>query len=79
MQIPPTNKKLTPAQIEILALACVGLSTPNIAIRVGATLPSVRRLIRSIYKQNELHSRFDLISWAHRTGLITITLKDGNQ
>jgi len=61
---------LTPRQLEVLHLLDHGLSTPQIAARLGVSTDTVRNHIRALLRALGVHSRLQAVAEARRRGLI---------
>jgi DNA-binding CsgD family transcriptional regulator len=61
---------LTPRQLEVLHLLDHGLSTPQIAARLGVSTDTVRNHIRAMLRTLGVHSRLQAVAEARRRGLI---------
>jgi DNA-binding CsgD family transcriptional regulator len=67
---PPLVTGLTPRQLEILQLLDRGLSTTQIAERLGVQVDTVRNHIRALLRALGVHSRLQAVAEARRRGLI---------
>lgn len=63
---------LTPRQQEVLTLIAEGLSSREIAERLGISVRTVERHRENIMNRVNLHSRTDLVKYALRKGLIQL-------
>jgi DNA-binding CsgD family transcriptional regulator len=61
---------LTPRQLEVLHLLDDGLSTPQIAERLGISIETVRNHIRAILRTLGVHSRLQAVTEARKRGLV---------
>jgi DNA-binding CsgD family transcriptional regulator len=61
---------LTPRQLEVLHLLDHGLSTPQIAQRLGISIETVRNHIRAILRALGVHSRLQAVAEARKRGLV---------
>jgi DNA-binding CsgD family transcriptional regulator len=61
---------LTPRQLEVLHLLDHGLSTPQIAHRLGISIETVRNHIRAILRTLDVHSRLQAVTEARKRGLV---------
>ena len=62
--------KITPRQLEALALVCHGLSNREIAARLEVTEDDIEYLVKRLFKVTGNRSRAQLAAWAveHRLG-----------
>jgi len=63
------NPKLTRRELEVMAYAQEGLSSPEIATLMGRSPRTIENHIRSIYLKLGLHNRVDLLKAAQELGL----------
>jgi DNA-binding CsgD family transcriptional regulator len=61
---------LTPRQLEVLHLLDQGLSTPQIAGRLGISIETVRNHIRAVLRTLGVHSRLQAVAEARKRGLV---------
>jgi DNA-binding CsgD family transcriptional regulator len=61
---------LTPRQLEVLHLLDHGLSTPQIAARLGISIETVRNHIRAILRTLGVHSRLQAVAEARKRDLV---------
>ena len=61
---------LTPRQLEVLHLLDHGLSTPQIAHRLGISIETVRNHIRAILRALGVHSRLQAVAEARKRGIV---------
>lgn len=66
----PSVTELTRREIEVLELLAEGLSTREVARRLGVSLFTVRRHIESILAKTGLHSQAQAVAYAYRAGLM---------
>ena len=59
-------KRLTTRERQVLEAICRGLSTAEIATKLGVAGNTVRNYFSSLYKKLEVHSRAEVIVWAKR-------------
>ena len=59
-------KRLTTRERQVLEAICRGLSTAEIAAKLGVAGNTVRNYFSSLYKKLEVHSRAEVIVWAKR-------------
>jgi two-component system response regulator NreC len=64
---------LTPRQREVLTLIAEGLSNQEIADELSISVRTVERHRENIMKRLNLHSRVELVKYALRKGLITLS------
>ena len=62
---------LTPRQLEVLHLLDQGLSTQQLAERLGISIETVRNHIRHILRALGVHSRLEAVALAHREHLLS--------
>jgi DNA-binding CsgD family transcriptional regulator len=67
---PKLVTSLTPRQQEVLHLLDHGLSTPQIAQRLGISIETVRNHIRAILRALGVHSRLQAVAEARKRGLV---------
>lgn len=67
---PPTVTQLTRREIEVLALLAEGVSTEELAQRLGVSPFTVRRHIETILLKTGLHTRAQAVAYAYRAGLL---------
>jgi DNA-binding CsgD family transcriptional regulator len=67
---PPGDVTLTPRQRETLVLLADGLSTSEIAARLGVADETARNHIRALLRQLGVHSRLEAVVAARRLGLL---------
>lgn len=58
--------RLTTRELQVFDAICQGLSTPDIAAKLGVAANTVRNYFSSLHKKLEVHSRAELIVWAKR-------------
>ena len=68
----PSNlaTNLTPRQLEVLHLLDQGLSTQQLAERLGISIETVRNHIRAILRTLGVHSRLQAVAEARKRGLV---------
>ena len=68
----PSNlaTNLTPRQLEVLHLLDQGLSTQQLAGRLGISIETVRNHIRAILRALGVHSRLQAVAEARKRGLV---------
>jgi PAS domain S-box-containing protein len=59
---------LTPRQCEVLRLLAIGLSTTEMAIRLGISRETVRNHVRALLRELGAHSRLAAVAEARRQG-----------
>jgi DNA-binding CsgD family transcriptional regulator len=62
--------QLTPRQFEVLCLLADGLSTNDIAARLGIAAETARNHIRRLFRGLGVHSRLEAVAEARRQGLV---------
>ena len=62
--------KLTPRQHKVLRLLGVGMTTQQMAARMGLSVDTVRNHVRMVLAQLGAGSRLEAVLLAHRTGLL---------
>ena len=67
---PKLLTSLTPRQLEVLHLLDHGLSTLQIAHRLGISIETVRNHIRAILRTLGVHSRLQAVTEARKRGLV---------
>jgi PAS domain S-box-containing protein len=67
---PPSVAELTPREIEVLELLADGLSTKDLAQRLGVSPFTVRRHIESILLKTGVHTQAQAVAYAYRAGLL---------
>jgi PAS domain S-box-containing protein len=67
---PELAHKLTPRQHETLRLLGAGLTTRQMAERMGVSTETVRNHVRGVLGQLEAQSRLEAVLRAHRVGLL---------
>jgi DNA-binding CsgD family transcriptional regulator len=67
---PKLVTNLTPRQLEVLHLLDHGLSTPQIAHRLGISIETVRNHIRAVLRTLGVHSRLQAVAEARKRDLI---------
>jgi DNA-binding NarL/FixJ family response regulator len=65
-----TGGRLSPTEVEILAMVGRAASIPSIAETRGISHKTVRNHLAKIYRKLELHGRTEAMLWAARQGLI---------
>jgi len=68
----PLARRLTPRQHEILQLMASGLSSPDIAVRLGIRPATVRLHVRQILRRLGAATRTQAVSRAYRLGLVQL-------
>lgn len=58
--------RLTSRELQVFEAICQGLSTADIAAKLGVAGNTVRNYFSSLYKKLEVHSRAEVIVWAKR-------------
>ena len=67
----PVETRLTPRELQLLALLAEGHGYQESADRLGVSENTVRNYIRSIYEKLHVHSKSEAVSKALRQGLIS--------
>ena len=66
----PASQKLTPRQREILILIVEGLSTKEIAARLGLSVKTIETHRAALMERLDIHDVASLVRYAIRTGLV---------
>jgi PAS domain S-box-containing protein len=72
-ELPPlrtVGPELTPRQLEVLRCLAMGLSTDQIAERMGIARDTVRNHVRDLLRRLGVHSRLEAVIAAHERGLV---------
>jgi PAS domain S-box-containing protein len=64
------TSRLTPRQFEVLCLLADGLSTKDIAARLGIAVETARNHIRRLLRALGVHSRLEAVAEARRQGFV---------
>ncbi|MDQ2912740.1 MAG: LuxR C-terminal-related transcriptional regulator [Chloroflexota bacterium] len=64
------TERLTPRELEVLALMATGLSNRAIAADLGIEYTTVRGHVQSVLDKLGARSRFDAVARAYRSGLV---------
>jgi DNA-binding NarL/FixJ family response regulator len=67
---PPSPPRLTPRQKEVLRFLGAGLTTRQMAERMGLSTETVRDHVRAVLAQLGAKSRLEAVLLAHRYGLL---------
>ncbi len=70
----PRVGRLTLRERQLIAVVGQGFGNGDIAIRLRISEATVRNHLTSIFKKLELHSRFELVMYALRNGLIKVPI-----
>ena len=70
----PRVGRLTLRERQLIAVVGQGFGNGEIAVRLRISEATVRNHLTSIFKKLELHSRFELVMYALRQGLIKVPI-----
>jgi DNA-binding NarL/FixJ family response regulator len=72
----PCAETLTPREVEVLELICMGHSTREVAVKLGISFKTASTHRYSILSKTSVRNSVQLLLWAIKRGLVAVELSD---